>query len=138
MGVIKHSHNCKFVGQNVETNWNAEDKTCRSYDFKEWVPHIAPDIAWYDIQDAGSYQGSVYGVGLYKKQIVIYEDYYGSCSGCGAWGEGGEPTSQKEVLDKSKLFKKKEDALKHVATLDHWDKPDFDQMFKAIDETKVK
>ena len=39
------------------------------------------------------------------------KDYYGSCSGCGAWGEGGEPETLKDVLSNGELFKTKKQAL---------------------------
>lgn len=109
------------------------------HDYAEWLIGAAPDVLWYDIQEVGSYQGQVFGVGLYKRQVAIYEDYYGSCSGCGAWGEGGEPTSQEEVLNSCTLFSTKEEALEYVK--DQWESdryrseyPDLDKMKSAIEE----
>lgn len=60
-----------------------------NYSFREYLIHAAPSFLWADVQDVGSYQGRVYGIAWYNKQIALYEDYYGSCSGCGAWGEIG-------------------------------------------------
>jgi|SRR3990167_3775875 len=122
MPVIKHVHK----------------DDCPKYDHKEWVCHIAPDVLWFDIQDVGSYQGSVYGVGLYENQFVLYEDYYGSCSGCGAWGDGGEPESQKDVLSKSRLFKEKDEILEAIAKIDSYDTPDVEKMFEAVKEIDRK
>ena len=132
-GLISHKDTCKLAGQNYDS-WNNPKGTCDAYTFEDWLPHIAPELFWFNIQDVGSYQGSVYGVALYKDQIVIYEDYYGSCSGCGAWGEGGEPISQDDVLSKSKLFDTKEETLVYIAKMDKYESPDIDAMNKAIDQ----
>lgn len=67
--------------------------------YDDWLISVAPDVLWFMVEATGSYQGQVYAVGRLGKSIVLYEDYYGSCSGCGAWGEGGEPKSRQEVLD---------------------------------------
>ncbi len=131
MPQIKHKEECKHSGEHIECN---DKVTCEQYDFKEWLPHIAPDFFWYDIQVVGSYQGNVFGVAKYKGQVAIYEDYYGSCSGCGAWGVGGEPTSQDEVITKCKFHNTKEETLIHLTTLDGYDTPDKELMIKAIDE----
>jgi hypothetical protein len=123
----KHTENCQF-----------------SEYYAEFVIKASPDILWYDIQDVGSYQGSIYGVGKYKKQIVIYEDGYGSCSGCGEWVEanewslaGAQPHNQEEVLNKSKLFATKEEAKQYVLAMDFYEKPDTERMIKAIEEIKL-
>lgn len=85
-------------------------ENCNRHDYTEWLCHVAPDVLWYKIEDWGSYSGQVFGVGEYQGQIIVYKDYYGSCSGCGVWGgfspdeAGGEPQSQEEVLSNSKLF----------------------------------
>jgi len=110
---------------------------CQRAEFKEWLPHIARDFLWFDIQDVGSYEGSVYGVALYKNKIVIYEDMYGSCSGCGAWGEGdgGEPQSQDEVIELSKMFDTVGSALDYINNeMSKYDEPDINDMTKAIHE----
>jgi hypothetical protein len=110
-------------------------ESCKYNDgFLHYLVSAAPNILWYDVQDVGSYQGNVYGVGKYDQKILIYEDYYGSCSGCGAWGEGGEPTNEAEVLSKSHLFETKEEALKYLITIDHYERPDHGKMIQAIDE----
>lgn len=118
----KHTENCQF-----------------SEYYAEFVIKASPDILWYDIQDVGSYQGSIYGVGEYKKQIVIYEDNYGSCSGCGEWTEwgGAQPQNQEEVLNKSKLFATKKEAEQYVLVMDFYEKPDTERMIKAIEEIKL-
>ena len=74
----------------------------------------APEISWYYVEDVGSYQGTVYAIGKYKKQWFVMKDYYGSCSGCGAWGEGGEPETLKDILENGELFKSKKQALDFV------------------------
>ena len=79
-------------------------ESCNRGDIKEWVVHVAPDVLWYRVEDVGSYQGSLYGVGSYRRRILLYFDYYGSCGGCGAWGEGGGPDTQADLLKKSSTF----------------------------------
>ena len=105
---------------------------CQAYNFEDWLPHIAKDFFWFNIHTVGSYQGRVYGVALYKNQIGIYEDYYGSCSGCGAWGEGGEPTSQDEVISKCKFFDSVIDAVSYLAKIDSYERPEVEPMIEAI------
>lgn len=110
---------------------------CRAYNFEEWLPHIAKDFFWFNIHTVGSYQGQVFGVALYKNQIAIYEDYYGSCSGCGAWGEGGEPTSQDEVVSRCKLFDSVVDAVTYLAKIDSYERPEVDSMVEAIKKAEA-
>ncbi len=110
---------------------------CQAYNFEDWLPHIAPDLFWFNIHTVGNYQGNVYGVALYKGQIGIYEDYYGSCSGCGAWGEGGEPTSQDEVIGKCKFFDSVIDAVGYLATIGHYETPEVEPMIEAIKKADV-
>lgn len=107
---------------------------CSRYEYKEWVCHVAPDVLWFDVQDVGIYQGQVFGLGVYKNQAIFYEDYYGSCSGCGAWGEDGEPQSQEEVFKKSKFFSTKKEILKYLASMGGYEKPDMNIVFKCVDE----
>ena len=71
---------------------------------------------------------------MYKNQILFYEDYYGSCGGCGAWGEGGEPESQKIVLEHSHLFKTSEELYIYLAGLSRTDRPDMVEIKEAIGE----
>ncbi len=118
MGYIEHKH-----GDN-----------CQSYSFEGWLPHVAPDFLWFNIHDVGDYQGRVYGVALYDKKIVVYEDYYGSCSGCGAWGEGGEPENQKLVIANSTPFELADEAIAYLAKIDRYEGPNIEDMTKAIRE----
>lgn len=115
--IHKHEDGCKWSGG-----------------FLHYLVEAAPDILWYDVQDVGSYQGSVYGVGEYKGQCLIYTDYYGSCSGCGAWGEGGEPSDMEEVLGHCEKFDSEKEALKYLATLDSYNRPNIAAMQQAIEE----
>jgi hypothetical protein len=115
------------------------DSSCESYcshSYSEWLATRAPDVLWFDVQAVGSYQGSVYAVGVMKQQIVVFEGYYGSCSGCGAWGEGGEPESQEGILANSKLFDTVAEALVYVSTLNNswYGSPDQEAMAVAITE----
>lgn len=87
---------------------------CNRNDYLSYLCSNAPDFLWYCVQDVGSYQGQVFGVAVYEGKIAIYENYYGSCSGCGAWGEGGEPTSQEEIIASSTFFINERDALKYL------------------------
>ncbi len=110
------------------------------HSYAGWLVSAAPDVLWYSVQDVGQWQGEIYAVGKYRGQILLYADSYGSCSGCGAWGEGGEPANQKEVLAHSKLFSG--GALKYAS--EHWrdkledweDKPDFEKVAAAIQEAE--
>ena len=133
MNQIKHKETCILSGEIYDDSYSTPKDCCSTFTFQEWLPHIAPDLFWFDIQDVGSYQGSVYGVAKYKKQIVIYEGYYGSCSGCGAWGEGGEPVSQDEVLKSCTIHDNAKEAIKAIAKLDHYDNPDKDKMIEAVE-----
>jgi hypothetical protein len=118
MPVIKKSH----------------QEECWRNNFADYLIDAAPDILWYNVQDIGSYQGTVYAVGEYKKQIVIFEEDYGSCSSCGAWGKGGEPKNQKKVLSLSQLFTDPKKAKEAVDKIGMYDCPDKKLMKKAIDE----
>lgn len=128
---FKHNESCPLSGKHY-SSWDNPKGTCDAYNYQDWLPHIAPDFFWFDIQDVGSYQGQVYGVAVYNKQIAIYEDYYGSCSGCGAWGEGGEPTSQDEVIKLCKFFNTKDEAILYCTKMDSYEKPDMDIFVKAV------
>lgn len=110
-----------------DNHWNSID---------DYLIDVSPDILWFDIQQCGSYQGTVYGVGRYNQHILLYEGYYGSCSGCGAWGEGGEPGSQEEVINSSILFTTKEEAFEYINKEwdEIYDRPDFDRLNSAIEE----
>ncbi len=97
----------------------------------------APSVEWFKVEDVGSYSGSVYAVGRYKGKILLYSGYYGSCSGCGAWGGGGEPVKFGDVLNSdSKLCKTVEEALIEFMkmTSNSYDKPDYDSFSDAIKE----
>jgi len=117
---VKHEHTCD----------------CEAYNYDEWLPHIAQDFFWFNIQDVGSYQGQVFGVAIYKNQFAIYEDYYGSCSGCGAWGEGGEPESQEKVISLCKFFDDKQKALEYIGLISAYDSPDKEAMYRVLDKAE--
>ena len=136
MSLLKHKDTCPLSGK-FYFGWDNPSGTCDSSDYQNWLPHIAPDFFWFDIQDVGSYQGQVYGIAIYNKQIAIYEDYYGSCSGCGAWGEGGEPESQDAVIQHCKFFETKDEAILYSAKMDNYEKPDMDKFIKAIQEASA-
>lgn len=83
-------------------------KNCTS-SYNDRLIKLAPDVLWYDLQDVGSYQGTVYGIGEYKGKVIIYTDYYGSCSGCGAWydddswGRDAGPKSFEDIWVRSNI-----------------------------------
>ncbi|MBY0545838.1 MAG: hypothetical protein K2W95_00965 [Candidatus Obscuribacterales bacterium] len=77
---------------------------CDFQNYADWLCMVAPAVLWFKTEDVGSYSGQVFGLGAMKGKIVFYEDYYGSCSGCGSWGEGGEPESEADVLEKSTQY----------------------------------
>jgi hypothetical protein len=113
------------------------------HSYSAWLIHRAPDILWYDVQDIGLYQGNVYAVGRYRGKIVLYRGYYGSCSGCGGWGEGGEPEDQEAVLKSSTLVADEAEAM--AVLLDpnsdwhdtYGDSPDFEKVRAAIHEVAL-
>lgn len=113
----KHDDHCKYGGG-----------------FLHYLVEAAPDFLWFDVQDVGDYQGSVYGVALYKGEIGIYEDGYGSCSGCGAWGEGGEPSNQSDAIARTTFFKDREGAIEYIAKLDSYNSPDKEKLIQAVKE----
>ena len=89
-----------------------------------WI--AAPQIKWYYVEGVGSYQGTVYALGKYKSRWFVMKDYYGSCSWCGAWGEGGEPENLKSVLGNGELFTTRKKALDFVLETwakDSWEAP---------------
>lgn len=90
---------------------NTDNCPCQNM-YAHYLWMAAPEIKWLYVEDVGSYSGDVYAIGRYKKQWFVMHDYYGSCSGCGAWGEGGEPEKLEDVLSHGELFKSKKDALK--------------------------
>lgn len=77
--------------------------------FHGYLVKVAPDIQWITVQDLDNdYSGRMMALGWIsltgRRWLILYLDYYGSCSCCGAWGEGGEPQNFQEVLGKSILF----------------------------------
>lgn len=115
---------------------NCTDYYC-SHPADEWLIMRAPDVLWFNVQEVGDYQGEVYGIGTYQRQFLIYEGYYGSCSGCGAWGEGGEPANQDEVLASSTLYADITAAVEYLAKEDKdgwYGRPDYDAMLRALGE----
>lgn len=72
----------------------------------DYLIAASPDILWFWEEWTGSYQGSVYALGIdtVEKKLVAFRGYYGSCSGCGAWGEGGEPTCKQDIIGQSNVF----------------------------------
>ena len=119
-----------------ETHTDKCDLWC-NHTFAGWLVSIAPDVLWFYVQDVGCWSGNVYGVGVFRGDILIYEGFYGSCSGCGAWGEGGEPGSQQEVLANSSLFNRPELAIATISDdkFARWGTPDKAAMITAIEET---
>lgn len=83
-----------------------KDEQLKSWqmDYKDFLIDASPEILWFYVYAQGDYQGNVDAIGVYKNLIVFFSGYYGSCSGCGAWGEGGEPTDLLEVFDNSILI----------------------------------
>lgn len=56
--------------------------------------------------DVGDYQGTIYVIGYVGGKVLACGLGYGSCSGCGAWGDfyepdthGGEPMEPKDFID---------------------------------------
>jgi hypothetical protein len=119
MPVIKHVH---------------DDECDYSDGFIHYLVEAAPGVLWFNIQDVGSYQGCVYAVGLFEGKYLIYEDYYGSCSGCGAWGEGGEPSSLNDVISNSTLFITPEEASDYLGKIDKYEAPNIQAMRNAINK----
>ncbi len=116
------------MGISLTSNYfmkHAHKHDCEKNYYGEFLCSAAPDFLWYCVQDVGSYQGQVFGIATYKGKVGIYEDYYGSCSGCGAWGEGGEPEKQQDVIDNATLFNDREAAIAHIDTLE--EKEDLDR-----------
>lgn len=101
--------------------------------YLHYLVEAAPDFLWFDVQDVGDYQGTVYGVATYQGRIWLYENGYGSCSGCGAWGEGGEPANQADVIAQSKSFDTVEEAIA-VKVESLWNEPDRERRAAAIRE----
>jgi hypothetical protein len=78
--------------------------TENEYDFKNYLIDATPEILWFGVDAQGDYTGQVQAVGVYDNGVLVFKGYYGSCSGCGGWGEGGEPRNLKEVKDYSTLY----------------------------------
>lgn len=74
------------------------------------------NIAWPQLhivwaKMVGDYQGTNYIIGIADKKVLACGVGYGSCSGCGAWGEGGEPISPKDLIDSGVYGKTLEETL---------------------------
>lgn len=104
--------------------------------YKDHLLNITNAITWFYVEDIGSYSGTVYGVGVYGQEIIMYEDYYGSCPSCGEWGSGSEPKSLGDILDKSKLFRTPQKAILYLEAcwLENYDKPDKETIVAKINE----
>lgn len=110
------------------------EDTCPMGYYTDYLVEAAPNVLWYNVQDVGSYSGSIYGVGQYKGKALIYEYWYGSCGGCGAWGEGGEPTNEAEVLSNSHLFESISEAEEYISAIEGYEPPDTKKMINAVKE----
>ncbi len=119
MNYLKHEH----------------DTSCEYGSMLHYLVEAHPQVLWYSVQDVGSYQGSVYAIGTIGNEVILYRDYYGSCSGCGAWGEGGEPESVEDVMKRSTVVKNIEEAEKLIRS-DDWkyDSPDSEELIKKAKE----
>lgn len=111
-------------------------KTDDSSRYANQLVDVAPSVLWFDVQDVGDYSGDVYAIGRRGKEILVFEDYYGSCSGCGEWGLGkGGPQTEKEALDLCTRFRFPQKAIEYVRAKNWgYDKPDIDRMVAAINE----
>ncbi|HEY9684709.1 MAG TPA: hypothetical protein V6C86_24220 [Oculatellaceae cyanobacterium] len=85
--------------------------------FSDYLKESSKEVLWIDIEDVGDYQGEVFALGRFKDQFIVFAGYYGSCSGCGAWGEGGEPRDLTDVLASSAGFWNAEGAISHFFSL---------------------
>lgn len=103
------------------------------HSFKDYLITAAPDILWFSILTAGGYSGSVYGVGVYNKRILLYVGSYGSCSGCGAWGEGGEPKDQNDVLAFCETFTDQMDAISWFEIVARYDTESQQEASEVLD-----
>lgn len=92
---------------------NHGHKVTGEEDWLTYLAEAAPEVLWFHLVSDGRWQGTVHAIGKYQGKCLIFDGYYGSCSGCGAWGEGGEPTTLQEVLDSSQLFDDREKAIEH-------------------------
>ena len=96
---------------------NMENYHCEmnEADDEQYVRKAWPDLNILRIYNVGYYQGTVYVIG-YTDNTVLAGGYgYGSCSGCGAWGEGGEPASPNDLIDSGVFGKTLEETLKWLA-----------------------
>ena len=100
--------------------------------YLHYLVAAAPEVLWFDVQDVGSYQGMVFGVFLYLGRVFVYEDSYGSCSGCGAWSEGVNPTSLEEIVKKSKEFASEGAALDYIHKFESYESPDRERLKRAV------
>lgn len=111
----------KHITVTVDDYGWISDESCpcgNRYAHYLWM--AAPEIKWIYVEDIGSYQGTVYAIGKYQRQWFVMRDYYGSCSGCGAWGEGGQPSTLDEVLSHGELFLNRKQAIEFVqAWIEH-------------------
>lgn len=78
----------------------------RGYIEKAW-PKL--NILW--LCNVGDYQGTNYVIGYVDGKVLACGYGYGSCSGCGAWGEGGEPTKPEDLIDAGVFGKTLEETL---------------------------
>jgi hypothetical protein len=69
----------------------------------------------------GDYSGSVATMVQLRdtKEVVIYSDYYGSCSGCDSWEDAGDTSVRemcKQLASTARIFKNKKEALSFLKT----------------------
>ena len=104
--------------------------------YKEYLIHVAPSFLWANVQDVGACEGTVFGVAFADGKIALFEEGYGSCRGCGAWGEGGEPEDEDAVRANSKFFDDPMAAMQYVNA--EWNgkynTPDLEEIRQAINE----
>ena len=80
-------------------------------DDRDYVKLAWPKLNILYFETTGNYQGTNYVIGYADGKVLASGYGYGSCSGCGAWGEGGEPTKPEDLIDSGVFGKSLEETL---------------------------
>lgn len=82
---------------------------------REFIQLAWPELVITWCANVGDYQGTNYVVGYVGDKVLACGYGYGSCSGCGAWGEGGEPTKPEDLIDSGVFGKTLDETLAWAA-----------------------
>lgn len=96
----------------------------------EQMKGLLKDVIVWVHWNEGDYEGNVATiVGLETGEVVVYSDYYGSCSGCDAWEDASDEDVKRmciQLAGTAKIFKNLKEAILFLKFSPKFGKTDFE------------